>query len=151
MKAGENSLPALETVERDLSFTHGCCPGRVCEIIVDGAWKKVKGAFGSRAIIGWTTKENSETVFKGNAIVKANSALQAEGLAVLKGLEEAYANRIVRVKILTDSTKLVQELQKASSQSHIASICQDIYKVCKLFSFCEIIKVDGIGSETVTI
>lgn len=41
-------------------------------------------------------------------MVKANSALQTEGLAVLMALEEADARREAQVKSFTDSEMLVK-------------------------------------------
>ncbi|XP_010669782.2 uncharacterized protein LOC104886926 [Beta vulgaris subsp. vulgaris] len=138
-----NRISISRSVEEDKvsKFTFGSCGCRVCEISVDGAWKKFKWANGSRAGIGWTGRVNSVIIFKGCAMVKENSAVQHEGLAILRALEEAHAHREKKVKILTDSEVLVQALSKGTTPFQIASICQDIYEACKFFNYCEI-KVD---------
>ena len=92
--------------------------------------------------IGWTARRDQEVIFKGNERVKANSVLQCEGLAVLRGIQEAQAQGLEHIKILTNSLSLVQALVKKTSPFHLVNICHDIVEICKNFGSCLIIKVD---------
>ncbi|KMT13532.1 hypothetical protein BVRB_4g083120 [Beta vulgaris subsp. vulgaris] len=143
-RTASNYVHIGSTIKEEKKFSHGNPQGRQCVISVDGAWKRVKKKTSNAAGIGWITKEGEEVVFSGNDIVKANSALQFEGLAVMKSLTEAHKRRKENVKILTDSKSLINSLNKNSSPLQLFNICQDIRKCCEYLVSCEIVKVDRI-------
>lgn len=93
---------------------------------MDGAWKKDVRKDCPTTGIGWVVKIGQEVAFRGNDMIKANEALQCEGLAVLLGMEEAYQRRIGSIKIFNDSFVLVQTLVKNLVPFQLVSICHDI-------------------------
>lgn len=75
-------------------------------------------------------------------MVKANLALQCEGLAVLSAIQEAQKRREMDLKILSDSETLIRSLNKKMYPFHIINICNDIYDCCRNLNSCEVVKVD---------
>lgn len=126
----------------EIIFSHGTSQGRQCIISVDGAWKRVRKKTSIAAGIGWIAKEGDVVIFSGNDIVRANSALQCEGLAVVRAITEALNKGEEDIKVLTDSESLINSLNQNLFPLHLFNICQDIRKYCELLSSCEIVKVD---------
>ena len=87
-------------------------------------------------------RTNAQVVFSGNEAVRANSALQSEGLAVLKALEEAQNRGEQDIRIVTDSPNLIHALNKQLYPCQISSICKDIIIMSRNFNSCEICNVD---------
>lgn len=125
-----------------LKFSCGNCHGRQCIIEVDGAWKKLRKKRLSLAGIGWVARSNAQIVFRGNEAVRANSALQSEGLAVLKALKEAQNRGEQDIRVSTDSANLVHALNKQVYPCQISSIFNDIIDMSRTFNSWEICKVD---------
>lgn len=95
----------------------------------------------SKAGIGWVATENSNVLFRGNCKVKANSALQCEGMVVLAAIQDAQKRGESDIKILSDSEMVIRALNKMMSPFHIVNICNDIYDCCRNLNSCEIVKV----------
>lgn len=123
-------------------FSYGRQHGQQIIIEIDGAWKQVKKKKTTRAGIGWVARVGSVILFRGNEVVKANSALQCEGLAVLKAVNEALARGKKDIRILTNSAILIHALKNKSSPLQLINVCKDIYSLCNNLNSCEIIKVD---------
>ena len=71
-------------------------------------------------------------------MVIANSALQCEGLAVLKAVTEALARGNKDIRILTDSAILIHALNNKSSPFQLINVCKDIYSLCNSLNSCEV-------------
>ncbi|KMT00174.1 hypothetical protein BVRB_1g019920 [Beta vulgaris subsp. vulgaris] len=132
-KTVSKSEQAGSVSRAEIKFSHGTPQGRQCVISVDGAWKRVRKKTSIAAGIGWIAKEGEEVIFSGNDIVKANSALQCEGLAVVRALAEAHKRRIENIKVLTDSESLINSLNQNLFPLQLFNICQDIRKYCENF------------------
>ncbi|KMT18014.1 hypothetical protein BVRB_2g032080 [Beta vulgaris subsp. vulgaris] len=132
--------------EREI-FSYGRQHGQQIIIEVDGAWKQVRKKENFLAGIGWMAKEGSRVLFRGNDMVKANSALQCEGLATLRAINEAIRCGKKDIRILTDSVKLIHALNNKSSPIQLINVCKDIYSLCNSLNSCEIVKVDRVLIE----
>lgn len=66
--------PNTSNEEIEVKFIVGICREIICIITVDGAWKRVKKKNCPKAGIGWNARVGSNIVFKGNSVIKANSA-----------------------------------------------------------------------------
>ncbi|XP_057250112.1 uncharacterized protein LOC130591191 [Beta vulgaris subsp. vulgaris] len=108
-----------------------------CIVKVDGAWKRHKQKH-PRAGIGWSALLDNSKIFEGNDAVISLSSLQTEAHAVLRGLREAYAHGVNRVRIYSDNRVLVQALHKRQYPFEVASIAHDIQALRSKFLFCNI-------------
>lgn len=142
-KRGSSSMrPEGKVAQGELKFTYGSHHGRQCIIDVDGAWKQVRRKNYSKAGIGWVAKVDMNVLFSGNCMVKANSALQCEGLVVLSAIKVAQKRREMDIKILSDSETVIRSLNKKSFPFHIVNICNDVYDCCRNLNSYEVVKVD---------
>ncbi|XP_048494745.1 uncharacterized protein LOC125494904 [Beta vulgaris subsp. vulgaris] len=97
----------------------------VCSVLVDGAWKRHKLNY-PRAGIGWTAYMNGYKIFEGNDKVLASSSLQAEALAVYRGLHEAYSKGFRNIQIHSDSAEVVRAVTSPHQPVEIATIIHDV-------------------------
>ena len=75
-KQGNSSMrQEVKVAQGELKFMYDSHHGRQCIINVDGTWKQVKRKNYSIAGIGWVAKVDTNVLFSGNCMVKANSAL----------------------------------------------------------------------------
>lgn len=81
---------------------------RACVIIADGAWKKDGRRGNPKAGIGWSAKVDSNIIFTGNSMIKANNEEYYEGLAMSRVMQEARNRREESVIILPNQEILVQ-------------------------------------------
>lgn len=141
-KIAPKSEPGGSVSRTEIKFSYGNPQGRQCVIEVDGAWKRVRKKTFIAAGIGWIAKEGEEVIFSGNDMVRANYALQCEGLAVIRALAEAHKRRIDNIKVLTNSEFLINSLNQNRFPLQLFNICQDIRKNCENFVSCVLVKVD---------
>lgn len=66
---------------------------------MDDARKQVKWKSFSIAGIGWVAKDGRGVLFSDNCMIKANSALQCEGLVVLTAIKEAQRRGEADIRI----------------------------------------------------
>lgn len=111
------------------------------KLMVDGAWKEKKNG-DSVAAIGWMIKHDQITLSKGGCRIRASSALQAEGYAILRGLIEAEKRNIKQITTLSDSRIIYTMLKEGKiGSTEIASILEDIRNSARNFDFCSIVNV----------
>lgn len=112
-------------------------------LIVDGAWKQnKKRKDGPRvAAYGWVISHNSRTIAKRGQIVNANSAIQAEALAPLLGVNEGRNHQIKDLEIWTDSKQLIEGLQE-NKNTPIRNIIKDILHIAKGFDSIRVTRIE---------
>lgn len=111
------------------------------KLLVDGSWKQRKNG-SSVAAVGWIIKHDQITLAKGGGRIRASSALQAEGYAILRGLIEAERRNIKKISTLSDSRTLCKLLKDNKIGTiEVASIMDEIRKYALKFEFCSIVNV----------
>ncbi|XP_056690446.1 uncharacterized protein [Spinacia oleracea] len=97
---------------------------------VDGAWKKVRRKFDPEAAIGWVIERNGSVIAEDASPIRCNSALKAEVLALLDGIQQAKNRGWWDLHIMTDSAILVAALRSfPNSPFEIAAECADIIRI----------------------
>lgn len=136
-----NNIPSsTEAQQRIPNSLNNTGQQGICVMLVDGAWKRHRNKH-PRAGIGWTAYVNEVKIFKGNSMIMASSALQAEAYAIHRGLYEAHSRGIRHLQIHSDSTEVVRACDGLYQAFEITTLILDIKAIRREFNYCEIKKV----------
>lgn len=131
----KNKVDKRGEVQKEILISFGRQIDKVCMIKVDGAWKRNVRKDCPSAGIGWAGVLEDGHLFKGNDKIRANSTIQCEGLAVLRGLKEAFQKGARSIRVFTNSSLFVSMMIKRQFYFQMASISYDLYAICNKFNY----------------
>ncbi|KAL2938021.1 hypothetical protein RDABS01_021470 [Bienertia sinuspersici] len=136
----------LGHTSRMAEWSWGTQVGEVNNIlIVDGAWKMNALNESAVAAFGWVLEENGNTIRSDSKRICANSPLQAECHALLRGIEAA-ARSWSELVVLTDSMQVILMLKNPlQAQVDCFYLIQDILFLVRSFRFVKVVKCSRAG------